>query len=134
MLAKPAWVHLKPYSYFVLWPRANHTCTDGRVHRRVHRQTLLSLTCGDIGTDEVKMEEQSWRDGSDSRRSGVQSCSSTKPMYLEKRQMTDLKRNSLVSGKELAFESGWCTTWEEANQHSIFRQSSCGVLSIVGAF
>ena len=62
-------------------------------------RALLSLTCGDIGTDEVKMEEQLSKWFRLAEKWGAVMLIDEADVYLEKRQMTDLKRNSLVSGK-----------------------------------
>ncbi|KAI1479212.1 hypothetical protein F4774DRAFT_138082 [Daldinia eschscholtzii] len=60
-------------------------------------RALLSLTCGDIGTDEVQMEEQLSKWFRLAEKWGAVILIDEADVYLEKRQMTDLKRNSLVS-------------------------------------
>ncbi|RGP77951.1 p-loop containing nucleoside triphosphate hydrolase [Fusarium longipes] len=58
---------------------------------------LLSLTCGDIGTDEVKMETQLSKWFQLAEKWGAVMLIDEADVYLERRQVTDLKRNSLVA-------------------------------------
>ncbi|OBS28477.1 hypothetical protein FPOA_02414 [Fusarium poae] len=58
---------------------------------------LLSLTCGDIGTDEVKMEAQLSKWFQLAEKWGAVMLIDEADVYLERRQVTDLKRNSLVA-------------------------------------
>ncbi|KAM0550859.1 hypothetical protein ACHAPJ_008723 [Fusarium lateritium] len=58
---------------------------------------LLSLTVGDIGTDEVKMEQQLSRWFQLAEKWGAVMLIDEADVYLERRQVTDLKRNSLVA-------------------------------------
>ncbi|KAJ4232954.1 hypothetical protein NW757_013739 [Fusarium falciforme] len=58
---------------------------------------LLSLTCGDIGTDEVKMEVQLSKWFRLAEKWGAVMLIDEADVYLERRLVTDLKRNSLVS-------------------------------------
>jgi hypothetical protein len=60
---------------------------------------MLSLTCGDIGTDEVEMEKQLSKRFRLAEKWGAVMLIHKADVYLERRQITDLKRNSLVSGK-----------------------------------
>jgi hypothetical protein len=62
-------------------------------------RAMLSLTCGDIGTDEVEMENQLSRWFRLAEKWGAVMLIDEADVYLERRQITDLKRNSLVSGK-----------------------------------
>ncbi|CEI66320.1 hypothetical protein FVEN_g4294 [Fusarium venenatum] len=58
---------------------------------------LLSLTCGDIGTNEVKMEAQLSKWFQLAEKWGAVMLIDEADVYLERRQVTDLKRNSLVA-------------------------------------
>ncbi|KAK4195605.1 hypothetical protein QBC40DRAFT_352422 [Triangularia verruculosa] len=58
---------------------------------------LLSLTCGDIGTDEVRMEEELSKWFRLAEKWGAVMLIDEADVYLERRQATDLRRNSLVS-------------------------------------
>ncbi|KAJ4247113.1 hypothetical protein NW762_013251 [Fusarium torreyae] len=60
---------------------------------------LLSLTVGDIGTDEVKMEQQLSKWFQLAEKWGAVMLIDEADVYLERRQVTDLKRNSLVAGR-----------------------------------
>lgn len=60
---------------------------------------MLSLTVADIGTDEVKMEKQLVKWFQLAEKWGAVMLIDEADVFLEKRQVTDLKRNSLVSGK-----------------------------------
>jgi hypothetical protein len=60
---------------------------------------LLSLTCGDIGTDEVEIEKQLSKWFGLAEKWGAVMLIDEADVYLERRQITDLKRNSMVSGK-----------------------------------
>lgn len=60
---------------------------------------LLSLTCGDIGTDEIRMESQLSRWFRLAEKWGAVMLIDEADVYLERRHVADLKRNSLVSGK-----------------------------------
>lgn len=62
-------------------------------------RALLSLTCGDIGTDEVELEDQLSKWFRLAEKWGAVMLIDEADVYLEKRQITDLKRNSLVSGQ-----------------------------------
>jgi SpoVK/Ycf46/Vps4 family AAA+-type ATPase len=62
-------------------------------------RAMLSLTCGDIGTDEVEMENQLSKWFRLAEKWGAVMLIDEADVYLERRQITDLKRNSLVSGK-----------------------------------
>ena len=59
---------------------------------------LLALTCGDIGTDEVKMEDQLSKWFRLAEIWGAVMLFDEADVYLEKRLTSDLQRNSLVSG------------------------------------
>ncbi|KAH7131325.1 hypothetical protein EDB81DRAFT_137368 [Dactylonectria macrodidyma] len=58
---------------------------------------MLSLTVADIGTDEVKMEKQLVKWFQLAEKWGAVMLIDEADVFLEKRQVTDLKRNSLVS-------------------------------------
>ncbi|KAI3015169.1 hypothetical protein CBS147345_5069 [Aspergillus niger] len=60
-------------------------------------RALLSLTVGDIGTDEVVMEKQLSKWFRLAEQWGAVMLIDEADVYLERRQITDLKRNSLVS-------------------------------------
>ncbi|KAI3016352.1 hypothetical protein CBS147353_10146 [Aspergillus niger] len=60
-------------------------------------RALLSLTVGDIGTDEVVMEKQLSKWFTLAEQWGAVMLIDEADVYLERRQITDLKRNSLVS-------------------------------------
>ncbi|GAQ42498.1 hypothetical protein ANI_1_2222094 [Aspergillus niger] len=60
-------------------------------------RALLSLTVGDIGTDEVVMERQLSKWFRLAEQWGAVMLIDEADVYLERRQITDLKRNSLVS-------------------------------------
>ncbi|PLB36595.1 P-loop containing nucleoside triphosphate hydrolase protein [Aspergillus candidus] len=60
-------------------------------------RALLSLTCGDIGTDELELENQLSKWFRLAEKWGAIMLIDEADVYLEKRQITDLKRNSLVS-------------------------------------
>lgn len=62
-------------------------------------RALLSLTCGDIGTDELELENQLSKWFRLAEKWGAIMLIDEADVYLEKRQITDLKRNSLVSGQ-----------------------------------
>lgn len=66
---------------------------------------LLSLTCGDIGTNEVKMEAQLSKWFQLAEKWGAVMLIDEADVYLERRQVTDLKRNSLVAGKLSTYPS-----------------------------
>lgn len=61
---------------------------------------LLALTCGDIGTEEIGMETKlrSWLRLA--HKWGAVMLIDEADVFLEKRMDADIKRNSLVSGKE----------------------------------
>jgi hypothetical protein len=66
------------------------------------RRPLLRLTVADIGTDERYMESvlgEWFRRGADW---GAIILIDEADVFLEKRQVKDLQRNSLVSGKHLS--------------------------------
>ncbi|KAK0716572.1 hypothetical protein B0T21DRAFT_454345 [Apiosordaria backusii] len=58
---------------------------------------LLSLTCGDIGTDEVRMEEELSKWFRLAEKWGAVMLIDEADVYLERRMASDLRRNSLVS-------------------------------------
>ena len=60
---------------------------------------LISLTCADIGTDEVEIESKLELWLGRAERWGAVLLIDEADIFLERRQITDLKRNSLVSGK-----------------------------------
>jgi len=66
---------------------------------------LLALTCGDIGTEEVEMEEKLRHWLELAYKWGAVMLIDEADVFLEKRQDSDLKRNSLVSGKDLALRA-----------------------------
>ncbi|KAK4665174.1 uncharacterized protein QC763_510590 [Podospora pseudopauciseta] len=57
---------------------------------------LLSLTCGDIGTDDVKMEQQLSKWFRLAEKWGAVMLIDEADIYLERRVVSDLRRNSLV--------------------------------------
>lgn len=59
---------------------------------------LVSLTSGDIGTDEVNMEKKLSMWFQLAEKWGAVLLIDEADVYLEQRQKTDLRRNSLVSG------------------------------------
>lgn len=59
---------------------------------------LLALTCADIGTDEVEMEEKLGKWLNLGHKWGAIMLIDEADVLMEKRQHADLKRNSLVSG------------------------------------
>ncbi|KAF7502671.1 hypothetical protein GJ744_005284 [Endocarpon pusillum] len=61
------------------------------------QRPLLSLTCGDIGTDEVRMENQLSKWFKLGEVWGAIMLIDEADVYLERRQTADLKRNSLVT-------------------------------------
>lgn len=73
-------------------------------------RALLSLTCGDIGTDEVELENQLSKWFRLAEKWGAVMLIDEADVYLEKRQITDLKRNSLVSG-QFGFYSHPTNVW-----------------------
>ncbi|KAI1504177.1 hypothetical protein F5X99DRAFT_372745 [Biscogniauxia marginata] len=60
-------------------------------------RALLSLTCGDIGTDEKRVEANLTKWFKLAEVWGAVMLIDEADVYLERRQITDLKRNSLVS-------------------------------------
>lgn len=60
---------------------------------------LLSLTCGDFGTDENTVEQRLSKWFRLAELWGAIMLLDEADVFLERRQLTDLKRNSLVSGK-----------------------------------
>ncbi|KAK4676341.1 hypothetical protein QC764_510590 [Podospora pseudoanserina] len=62
---------------------------------------LLSLTCGDIGTDDVKMEQQLSKWFRLAEKWGAVMLIDEADIYLERRVVSDLRRNSLVFGEIL---------------------------------
>lgn len=60
---------------------------------------MLSLTCADIGTDEVEMEMKLTKWFRMAEKWGAVLLIDEADVYLEQRSKTDLKRNSLVSGQ-----------------------------------
>ncbi|KAI0376345.1 hypothetical protein F5Y04DRAFT_285993 [Hypomontagnella monticulosa] len=60
-------------------------------------RALLSLTSGDIGTDEVEMEERLSKWFRLAEKWGAVMLIDEADVYLERRMISDLKRNSLVS-------------------------------------
>ncbi|KAI1081971.1 P-loop containing nucleoside triphosphate hydrolase protein [Whalleya microplaca] len=63
---------------------------------------LLSLTCGDLGNDETEIERQLSRWFKLAERWGAVMLLDEADVYTERRQITDLKRNTMVSGESLA--------------------------------
>lgn len=63
------------------------------------RRPLLSLTCGDIGTNEVTAERTLSKWFLLAEKWGAVMLLDEADVFLEKRSVSDLKRNSLVSGK-----------------------------------
>lgn len=63
------------------------------------RRPLLSLTCGDIGTDEVMAERTLSKWFRLAENWGAVMLLDEADVFLEKRSMSDLQRNSLVSGQ-----------------------------------
>jgi hypothetical protein len=61
---------------------------------------LLSLTCGDIGTDEKTAEEKLSKWFRLAELWGAVMLIDEADIYLEKRATSDLSRNSLVSSKK----------------------------------
>lgn len=70
---------------------------------------LLSLTCADIGTDEIEMEDNLSGWFQLAEKWGAVMLIDEADVYLESRRITDLKRNSLVSGKTFAIPDYTCT-------------------------
>ncbi|GAP89021.2 putative P-loop containing nucleoside triphosphate hydrolase protein [Rosellinia necatrix] len=67
------------------------------MHRRVYGQGSLSLTGGDIGTDETKVEANLSKWFKLAETWGAIMLIDEADVYLERREFADLKRNSLVS-------------------------------------
>lgn len=59
---------------------------------------LLSLTCADIGTEDVSMEKRLLKWFQLAEKWGAVMLIDEADVFLEKRVTADLKRNSLVSG------------------------------------
>lgn len=59
----------------------------------------MSLTCGDIGTDEVRMETNLMKWFNLAENWGAVMLIDEADVFLEKRHVADFKRNSLVSGE-----------------------------------
>lgn len=68
---------------------------------------LLALTCGDIGTEEVQMESQLRKWLRLAHKWGAVMLIDEADVFLEKRMDADLKRNSLVSGKQSHQDLYW---------------------------
>ena len=79
-------------------PGVGKTAT-GEAVAEITKRPLLALTCGDLGTTSKEVEKaletyfrlaETW---------GAVILLDEADVYLEKRNLTDVKRNSLVSGK-----------------------------------
>ncbi|KAH8883586.1 P-loop containing nucleoside triphosphate hydrolase protein [Thozetella sp. PMI_491] len=78
---------------------------------------LLSLTCGDIGTNETEAEKKlsGWFDLAE--RWGAVMLLDEADVFLEKRQLTDLNRNSLVTGQPAGVPSDSNTVFLRAVEY-----------------
>ena len=65
-------------------------------------RALLSLNCGDVGTDEEEMEQRLSKWFKLAEKWGAVILIDEADVYLERRHVSDLKRNSLVSGMVFA--------------------------------
>lgn len=80
---------------------------------------MLSLTCADIGTDEVEMENHLSTWFRLAEKWGAVMLIDEADVYLEQRSKNDLKRNSLVSGNDyfsintplISMSSSNCSDW-----------------------
>lgn len=72
------------------------------------RRPLLSLTCGDIGTNEVTAERTLSKWFRLAEIWGAVMLLDEADVFLEKRTVSDLQRNSLVSGQSLASHRLYC--------------------------
>ncbi|KAJ5737714.1 uncharacterized protein N7483_002839 [Penicillium malachiteum] len=68
-------------------------------------RALLSLTCGDIGTDEVVIEQRLSEWFRLAEKWGAVMLLDEADVFLERRQISDLKRNSLVSDFEVTMRA-----------------------------
>jgi len=74
------------------------------------KRPLLSLTCGDLGTTAGEVESRLGRYMYLGEIWGAVVLLDEADIYLETRAISDVKRNSLVSGWSL-IDPGSCSTW-----------------------
>jgi hypothetical protein len=65
---------------------------------------LLSLTCGDLGNNEMELERHLSKWFRLAEKWGAVMLLDEADVYLERRLIADLKRNSLVSGTRYLFD------------------------------
>ncbi|KAJ3579150.1 hypothetical protein NPX13_g1414 [Xylaria arbuscula] len=88
----------KSYAFWLFsWRSTNVTYEFPECIAELAGRPLLALTCGDIGTNEVTMEKELGKWLKLARSWGAVMLLDEADVFLEKRGISDLKRNSLVS-------------------------------------
>lgn len=65
------------------------------------QRPLMILTCSDIGTEPVEVEQNLEENFKKAKKWGAMILIDEADIYLERREKSDLTRNSLVAGKQL---------------------------------